>query len=264
MSEPIEDQSSARGRGARGAGPRKMSLRGAPITVGFILVICAIEAAASLADLTGWPPGSFVSEYCSQPIRLQAGFRDMLIVAFAPCFLGADLGSESYTLASSAFLHGSLLHVLINSALLAVLGPPIERAIGSVSFAAAILLLAIATPLGHWAWIAAEGYGGQSVLVGASGVVCGFIAIDVWARAEAIRRTPPELRVGGPSPITVILRVSAVMILVNAGIELLGAAVGGARISGAGHIGGYVAGLALAPFLVWTARRARRSDSWRR
>lgn len=226
------------------ASPRKRTLRGAPITVGFMLLIVGIELVLSISD-SFWTPDAL---------------REEAFLQFAPFFWGAELRAEPYTLATTALLHGSLLHVGINAALIAALGPQIERAIGPLVYIGLLLALAVATPLGHWAMLSLKGGDPHwSVLVGASGVVSGFIAIDIVARAEAIRRAPPEMRAHLPAPATLILRVSTVMILVNLGLELLGASLEGAQISGAGHISGYLAGLLLAPFLVRYATRRVRS-----
>lgn len=225
------------------SGRAGLTLRGAPITVGFLIAILAIEITLSAAGLFS--------------DRL---LRQEVFIDFAPIFWGAALApeAETYTLATSALLHGYLLHALINAAVIAFLGPPIERAVGRLYYASALILLAIATPLGHMGWLLLSGVEeGYSSVVGASGVLFGLLAIDICARAAAIGRTRPEMRAGLPKPAAMILQSSAMIILLNVAIEAFGAQIAGSTISGAGHIGGYLAGLALAPVLIWASQRPR-------
>ncbi len=102
-------------------------------------------------------------------LQLQA--RDGLIGQFALWPLGA--GFEVWQLASSAFLHGSVLHLGVNMLGIWMFGRDIERALGSVRFArlyAVSVLAAAATQL------VATAFGTPVPTVGASGGLFGLLA----------------------------------------------------------------------------------------
>lgn len=238
------------GSGSAGGpfGGRSLTLRGAPVTTGFLILIAAIEVLTTVWD-------GLISD----------GLRLTIANDFAPIFVDGAFVSPFYTLMTSALLHGFLTHMIVNSVMIAIFGPPVERTMGSAPYAVFLVLLAIGTVLANWGWVAVErsvsDFEGRitSYLVGASGVACGLIALDVCARAAAVARIPKSMRGGLREPHVMILQISALMIGVNALIMLMDIGFGGVGISGAGHIGGYVTGLALAAPMLWLARqRARR------
>jgi membrane associated rhomboid family serine protease len=79
-----------------------------------------------------------------------------------------------YELITSAFLHVSLLHIGSNMLALAIIGPPLERLLGTWRFTAIYFLAALAGSAAVYAW-------GQPITpeVGASGAIFGLFAAAV-------------------------------------------------------------------------------------
>ena len=222
-------------------GPHKMSFAGAPLTLGLIVFMSVIELASVL----------------SPALRLEARVDYAISTIAIELFLHGQMPvNEMHRFVTHAFLHGFPLHLLLNMAVLAILGPPAERALGVARYGLFFLIVAVAGAFGQWGWdAAAAAIDGTSILasttvdyriplVGASGAIFGVLAIDMWTRASAIRAAPPELRRRLPSPQTYLVRNAGMIIALNVAIGLVGLG-----ISGAAHIGGFVVGLALAPLL---------------
>lgn len=212
-------------------GPRRMTFAGAPVTVALILALTTIEIALTASpSLRGWAFERFAFAI--------AGFRD------GP---QATLGTALIT---HAFLHGGLLHLGFNMVALAAFGPEAERRVGSLAYAGLFLCAAAAGALAHFGWViisagfgfAALPPGGFIVLVGASGAISGVLALEFQRRAEAMRATPAAyLRT---TPGRFLMSISATFVILNIAITLLPG-----MISGEAHIGGFLAGLLLAPAL---------------
>lgn len=130
---------------------------------------------------------------------LQTQAADGLIRHFALWPLGA--GFEFWQVVSSAFLHGSLLHLATNMFGVWMFGREIERAIGSARFAQlylASVLAAAATQL------IATGFGDPVPTVGASGGLFGLLAAYamLFPRRKVILLIPP---IPLPAPVFVTL-----------------------------------------------------------
>lgn len=131
-----------------------------------------------------------------------------------------------WTFLSYMAVHGGLFHLLANSLALAVFGPPVERRMGGTAFllfylycgiGAATLSLILATMIPI------------APFVGASGAVLGL------AMAFAIYHPDAELMIF-PLPVPIKART---LVLIIAGIDLLGAMVGGnSSIAHVAHLGG--------------------------
>ena len=151
---------------------------------------------------------------------------------------GADYGpavahGQWWRLMSSVFLHGSVLHLLNNMALLWVLGELLEDDVGTVRFTAIDLVAGLGSSLASIWWHT------TTVGVGASGAIFGLMGA---AMVLAWRRALPE-EVGG-----VVLLLSAIL----GGINLvMGFIMPG--VDNAAHLGGLLTGallgLALSPRL---------------
>lgn len=138
--------------------------------------------------------------------------------------------TRPWTFLTYMALHGGLFHLLANSLALAVFGPSVERRMGSTTFllfylycglGAAIFSLA----LGNLLPIAP--------FVGASGAVLGV------AMAFAIHNPDAELMIF-PIPVPIKARV---LIMIIAGIDVVGALVGGnSGIAHVAHLGGLTFG----------------------
>ncbi len=139
---------------------------------------------------------------------------------------------EYYRLISSAFAHGGILHIAFNMYALYILGPPMERHLGRLRFAALYLLSALGGSVVVYLFSPLN-----AATVGASGAIFGLFG----ATLVASRRLNLDVRwlVG--------------LIVVNLAITFT---VPG--ISWQGHIGGLVTGAAVAAVYVY-APRARRT-----
>ncbi|MEL6977184.1 MAG: rhomboid family intramembrane serine protease [Pseudomonadota bacterium] len=213
-----------------GHGP-SMTMRGAPVTLAVILLCCAIEIA----------------------IMLNLASRDALVAGYA-FLIGYDgavvAPSLDMTLLTHAALHGGLLHIGFNMAALAAFGPPPERSMGSPAYLATFLAAAIAGALAHFGWVyALEAAGfppprGVMPLVGASGAISGVLALEFYRRYLFLRMARSRFA-DGPSPIGYLTKMSLLFVGLNLAISILPG-----FISGQAHIGGYLAGLALAPLFM--------------
>jgi len=142
-----------------------------------------------------------------------------------------------WQLLTSAFLHVSVLHLLLNMVAVYVLGPQLESLLGRARFLALYLVSALsASALVMWAAPQFQG------TLGASGAVFGLFAAYLVV----------ALKVKAPlQPILVIL-----------GVNLLITVVGAGYISWQGHLGGFVGGILVALVLVYSPKRQRARWQW--
>ena len=153
---------------------------------------------------------------------------------------GADYGpavaqGQWWRLLSSVFLHGSVLHLLNNMALLWVLGELLEEAVGTVRFGIIYLVAGLGSSLASVWWHTA------SVGVGASGAIFGLMGA---AMVLAWRRALPE-GVGGA-----VLLLSGLLGSINL---VMGFIMPG--VDNAAHLGGLLTGALLGLALSPTLRR---------
>ena len=137
---------------------------------------------------------------------------------------------------TSAFLHGSLIHIGFNMYGLWILGNPLLDGLGRARF----LLVYLAGLLGGSFAVLGFDYGAPTL--GASGAVLGLagaLAAVLWARGVSLTQTPLGF-----------------ILALNLGLPLL---VGG--ISFWGHFGGIFAGFAAGWLLSWLPQRFGRSKS---
>jgi membrane associated rhomboid family serine protease len=148
----------------------------------------------------------------------------LCVLAFLAAFLGFGpqlqaLGAQNnalvaqgqwYRLLSSAFLHAGLAHIFFNMWALYVFGPPLERRVGSLAFAALYLSAAVA---GGAAYFVLGSF--QIPAVGASGAIFGLFG--AWlAHAFLNRRTP--LGRASLNQLLFLLAINAALPLVFPGI----------------------------------------------
>ena len=84
---------------------------------------------------------------------------------------------EYWRLLSALFLHYGALHIAINLFALYILGPPLERLIGSAKFIAGYLLSGLGSSAGV-VFLSAIGLTNATQLVGASGSIMGVIGVS--------------------------------------------------------------------------------------
>ena len=134
------------------------------------------------------------------------------------------------TLFGHMFLHGGALHLVMNMVMLLAIGRSLEPELGPRRFLALYFLSGLAGGLAEWAWSP------MSVVpaVGASGAISGLVAAQAMLFGRSQRS--PLVQALGLGAAWVVLQVAA-------GAALAGP---GMRIAIMAHIGGFVAGLALA------------------
>ncbi len=138
---------------------------------------------------------------------------------------------EYWRLLTSAFLHGSTLHLLFNMYALYLFGPFVERALGTsryivayltAAMAGSVLVYVLANPL--------------TVTIGASGAVFGLFGMALLFLLKAKQD----------------VRTLLVLLAINAFIS-----VAAPNISWEGHLGGFLAGLALGAAFAYAPRDRR-------
>ncbi len=108
-------------------------------------------------------------------------------------------GLRCYTLATYALLHGSWVHVGLNSVWLVAFGPPVARRFGPVRFTLFFFVTAIAGALAQWAFAPFEGYPVIGASAADSGLMAAGGALHFPARRAAqarrhLRRQCPRAR----------------------------------------------------------------------
>ena len=141
---------------------------------------------------------------------------------------GGVADGEYYRLLTSAFLHGSFFHILMNMFALAQIGPTLEQALGRARFLALYLLSAVGgSTLSYW--LSDPGQLG----VGASGAIFGmFGAYYVVVR-----------RLGGDTQAIVVLL--AINLVITFAVPI---------IDWRAHLGGLVTGAVVAAAFAYTPR----------
>lgn len=193
-----------------------MTARTAPLTHGIALACAAIHLVLLLTGRLPW--AVLVAGFI--PARL-TGLADL--PAAVPAWL---------TPLSSAFVHGSVLHLALNLMILIFVGRQLEPAFGTRGMAILLLAGAYAGALLHWATDPAS----PVPVVGASGAISALIA----AFAFIFNRN--DVRRVGPFPPVVVRAawLGAAWIGVQLATSI---AFGGIAVFS--HIGGFLAGLVL-------------------
>ncbi|TJY62023.1 rhomboid family intramembrane serine protease [Sinimarinibacterium sp. CAU 1509] len=174
---------------------------------------------------------------------LQTQVADGLIERFALWPLGA--GFEFWQVFTSAFLHGSPLHLGANMLGVWMFGRDIERTIGSMRFGWLYLISVLAAAVTQ---LIAAGFGPPVPTVGASGGLFGLLAAYamLFPRRRVMLLFPP---IPMPAPVFVVLYASFEL---YAGIT--GTQAGVAHFA---HLGGLVGGFTL--LRRWGLRRRWRN-----
>jgi membrane associated rhomboid family serine protease len=149
---------------------------------------------------------------------------------------------------SSAFLHGGVMHVLLNMIMLITTGREVERVLGWRSF---LLLYGAGMVLAGSAEIIAAPHS-MTPVIGASGAISAIIA------AYTMLFPNNEPRAWGPIPGKYAhpLKLLTGWVLINAMLKFVGPQIG-VEVAVYAHIGGFIAGLLLAhPLLLWRFRKA--------
>lgn len=153
---------------------------------------------------------------------------------------------------TATLIHGGWAHVGLNLLMLVYCGQFTERAIGTGGIVILYLVGAYAAAFGHWAMDPRS----IAPMVGASGAISAIVG------AYALLYGQRQAKAIGPIPAGVVhvawLAAAWIGIQLLMGIAGFGASVGATGpIAVGAHIGGFLAGLALArPLLLWRYRGA--------
>lgn len=145
--------------------------------------------------------------------------------------VGIALGGEWYRLITSAFLHGSFLHIAFNMYVLFALGPTLERILGHGRFIVLYLSAALGGAVASYYFSDI-----RTVSVGASGAIFGLMG----ALIVAGRRLRYDV-----TQVLVLLGINVVIGFIAPGIDWRA------------HLGGLVVGAAIAAVLVHAPRKGR-------
>lgn len=149
---------------------------------------------------------------------------------------GIHINNEWWRVVTSAFLHGSLIHIGFNMYVLWMLGNPLLEGLGKLRFA---LMYAAGLLGGSFAVLA---FDFTAPTLGASGAVLGLggaLAAALWARGISITQTSLGF-----------------LLAMNLALPLL---IGG--ISFWGHFGGVAAGFAAGWLVTWLPQRHGQSQT---
>jgi len=143
--------------------------------------------------------------------------------------IGIAANGEYWSLLSSAFLHGSVLHIAFNMYVLFVMGPTLERVLGHARFAVLYLLAAFGGAVASYLFSDLN-----TVSVGASGAIFGLMGAFVVAGRR--------------------LRYDITQVLVLLAINLAFGFIQ-PNVDWRAHLGGLVVGALVAAIFVFAPRR---------
>ncbi len=162
-------------------------------------------------------------------------------MAFRPSYLEVGGISHLYTLFTSMFIHGGVLHILMNMIIFLLIGIPFEQRVGSMRFAAVYFATGIFGAL----FFSIFNWGSDVMLVGASGAIFGVFG--------AFAALYPRDKVVMPIPLPIMFFVRMPVIVATimfASLETVytisGISDGVAHLA---HIGGIVSGISISVFM---------------
>jgi membrane associated rhomboid family serine protease len=244
------------------------------VVVALVAVLLAIHAGVTL--LPGQLDDEIVSRFAFIPARLTLAFwPDRLGDLLARPDLDPDLlryalalrnsvlqdGAQPWRLLTYSFIHGSWVHVGLNSIWIIAFGPPVARRLGSLRFLALFAATAVAGGLVHWAFDAME----FSPLIGASAADSGLMAASarfifqpggplggpggyshMSATPDYHAPAPPLLRLVRERRVAIFLIIwLATNFIFGAGAQKFG--LSEAPVAWLAHMGGFAVGLFLFP-----------------
>jgi membrane associated rhomboid family serine protease len=149
---------------------------------------------------------------------------------------------------TSALLHGSWVHLIINMVMLAIAGSQVERIVGASGMLLAYIVGAIVAALAQFAWDPSS----PIPMVGASGAISALFGLYAifFGRPKQFSRSQKVNRW-----IHVAWLLAAWVVLQWMSAVLAGGE--GVMLATPAHIGGFIAGLAMhRPLLLWRYRKA--------
>lgn len=189
---------------------------------------------------------------------LSADADDALIVraAFIPVFYSGRYGFDLFSVTAPvtySLLHGSFIHLAVNSVWLAAFGSPLAARLGCLRF----VLFWIVTSIAGAALFYAFNPSLLAPLVGASGAISGMMGAAGRFGFQIDRGTTPSAFHGRPLTIAEALSSRQVIVFlgvwaaINLATGFLGAGSGGAgRVAWEAHFGGFLVGFFSLPLFL--------------
>ena len=156
---------------------------------------------------------------------------DSLAVDYGMWPIGIAMNGEWWRLFTSAFLHGSFIHIAFNMYVLFFLGPTLERILGHARFLILYILAALGGSVASY-WFSDM----NTVSVGASGAIFGLMG----ALVVAGRRLKYDI-----TQVLVLLGINVVIGFISPSVDWRA------------HLGGLVAGAVVAAIMVFPPKRIR-------
>lgn len=184
--------------------------------------------------------------------------------AFVPAFYSGRFAIDISSFTSPftyAFLHGSILHLVVNMIWLAAFGSPLANRLGVVRFLLFWAFTSLCAALLHYVLHMAD----QSPLIGASGAISGMMGAAARFGFQIDRRSGKPAFAGRLMPVAAVFRSRsvvtflAVWMVVNLATGLVGFTPGvDDAIAWEAHIGGFLAGFLC---IDWFDRQRRVGDA---
>jgi len=112
--------------------------------------------------------------------QLERGLSNIDIINFGEIPIYVMRGERLYTLITSMFMHGGIVHIFGNMLYLFIFGDNIEDRFGHVKYLVIYLIFGVVSGLIHsWFSIQVGGYGAIIPAVGASGAISGILGAYV-------------------------------------------------------------------------------------
>jgi membrane associated rhomboid family serine protease len=156
---------------------------------------------------------------------------DSLAVDYGMWPIGIAMNGEWWRLFTSAFLHGSFIHIAFNMYVLFFLGPTLERILGHTRFLILYILAAFGGSVASY-WFSDM----NTVSVGASGAIFGLMG----ALVVAGRRLKYDI-----TQVLVLLGINVVIGFISPSVDWRA------------HLGGLVTGALVAAIMVFPPKRIR-------
>ncbi|MEP2704622.1 MAG: rhomboid family intramembrane serine protease [Roseibium sp.] len=219
----------------------------------------------NLPNIIVWLGAGLIAIHLVRTFLLPASYDNIIVyfLGFWPIKYTAlsslsaiDMASSLWAFVSYSFLHGGAMHLTFNLLWMAIFGSAVARRFGIGRF---LVFSALCSVGGAFAHLATH-WGESAPMIGASAAISGQMAaairfiFELGGPLGAFRRTDQGAYYVPAQPLAECFRNRQVLVFVGVwfGLNLLFGLMGGgaeASIAWQAHIGGFVAGLALFPFL---------------
>jgi membrane associated rhomboid family serine protease len=193
--------------------PREPAINVPPITLGLIIFMLVLHG---------------LRQFLSAEMDAELVFTFSMIPARFTGAVPSDIESLVLAPLTHMFLHADWMHVGVNAATLAAFGSPVERLLGGWRYLLLFVLCGLAGAALHVAFYPSD----LSEMLGASGAISGLFGALLLVLRNSGRMTAMV-------PFTIL------WLALQVGLGLFTTTPSGDAIAWAGHIGGFLAGLAL-------------------